>query len=545
VNLKINNKNVECEIDYKLNATDPIINATTDDLLMFTGANDTSLKQLLEGKLNATALDNTVVTTNTLTDPIIVGNLNYKETASDTDGRNLISEISNKANLNAPKFSTSLQLNSTNVLLQPGDFNGMLQAYIEMKAPEQTPPDLSGLISKPAEYNGDLESYIQLKAPEQTPPDLSEYSLTTEIGDALEQKSDKSVVNSALENLNEMTSQNLNMVMPKAQHSNPFFIVEDIGGSQEWISFSDIVTAYAPPPANLSGYVTDDNLNGQLGNYTTTVDINSQLEGYVTSDELGDYTTTADSNSQLEGYADREEVSANLNNFTPSWQLNNRFDNHLTKNEFSTNMNNYMPAWRVNELLVEKDVAIVNLYDRVSDIEIGFSAAFVDPIWNMSDIENREREKRFRVYREAPGFRPGPCFENNLTFEQVVYAYAPPPDLSTDTEKPDDFAENDLASYFESKATSAGYKLVNEWFKMDSQYNPDQSRGDKVHTFADGTYTAVQILDEIQGVITEFMRYVFIKYGFGVVKDESKYNLERFNPDFTVNKMRICHFRLT
>ena len=475
-----------------MNATDPTINATTDDLLMFTGANDNSLKQLLEGKLNArvysTALDNTVVTTNTL---------------------------------NAPKFSTSLQLNSTNVLLQPGDFNGMLQAYIELKAPEQTPPDLSGLISKPAEYNGDLESYIQLKAPEQTPPDLSEYSLTTEIGDALEQKSDKSVVNSALENLNEMTSQNLNMVMPKAQHSNPFFIVEDIGGSQEWISFSDIVTAYAPPPANLSGYVTDDNLNGQLGNYTTTVDINSQLEGYVTSDELGDYTTTADSNSQLEGYADREEVSANLNNFTPSWQLNNRFDNHLTKNEFSTNMNNYMPAWRVNELLVEKDVAIVNLYDRVSNIEIGFSAAFVDPIWNMSDIEN------------------------NLTFEQVVYAYAPPPDLSTDTEKPDDFAENDLASYIESKATSAGYKLVNEWFKMDSQYNPDQSRGDKVHTFADGTYTAVQILDEIQGVITEFMRYVFIKYGFSVVKDESKYNLERFNPDFTVNKMRICHFRLT
>ena len=108
---------------------------------MFTGANDTSLKQLLEGKLNAAALDNTVVTTNTLSDPVIVGNLNYKETSSDTDSRNLIAEISNKANLTAPNFSTSLQLNSTNVLLQPGDFNGSLQSYIEMKAPAT---DLSG-----------------------------------------------------------------------------------------------------------------------------------------------------------------------------------------------------------------------------------------------------------------------------------------------------------------------------------------------------------------------------------------------------------------
>jgi len=168
--LKINNKNVESEIDSKLNVTNPTINATSDDLIMFTGANDTSLKQLLEGKLNASALDNTVVTTNTLTDPVIVGVLNYKETSSDTDSRNLISEISNKANLNAPNFSTSLQLNATNVLLQPGDYNGSLQAYIELKAPEQPPHDLSGLVSKPGDYNGDLQSYIELKAPE---PDLS------------------------------------------------------------------------------------------------------------------------------------------------------------------------------------------------------------------------------------------------------------------------------------------------------------------------------------------------------------------------------------
>jgi hypothetical protein len=108
---------VESKIDSKLNATDPTINATSDDLIMFTGVNNTSLKTLLSAKLNSEALDNTVVNTNTLTDPVIVGVLNYKETSSDTDSRNLISEISNKANLNSPNFSTSLQLNSTNVTL--------------------------------------------------------------------------------------------------------------------------------------------------------------------------------------------------------------------------------------------------------------------------------------------------------------------------------------------------------------------------------------------------------------------------------------------
>ena len=183
--LKINDKNIESEIESKLNATDPTINATSDDLIMFTGVNNTSLKTMLTEKLNATALDNIVVTTSTFTDPVIVGKINYKEAASDADSRNLISEISNKANLNAPNFSTSLQLNSTNVLLQPGDFNGTLQAYIELKAPEQTPPDLSGLISKPGDYaDNNLETYIQLKAPE---PDLSGYSLTTYIDERLNQ----------------------------------------------------------------------------------------------------------------------------------------------------------------------------------------------------------------------------------------------------------------------------------------------------------------------------------------------------------------------
>ena len=248
---------------------------TTDDLLMFTGANDNSLKQLLEGKLNAEALDNTVVTTNTLTDPVIVGNLNYKETSSETDSSNLISEISNKANLNAPNFSTSLQLNSTNVLLQPGDFNGTLQAYIELKAPEQIPPDLSGLVTKPGDYNGDLESYILLKAPE---PDLS--GLVSKPGDYADN------------------------------------------------NLESYIQLKAPDP-DLSGYADRDEVSGtinsELGNYTNTADLNAQLENY---------STTAGINTILADYADRDEVSGTINsvlgNYTNTADVNAQLENYST-----------------------------------------------------------------------------------------------------------------------------------------------------------------------------------------------------------------------
>ena len=355
--LKLNNKDIVSEINSKLSALDPTIKTTNDDLLMFTGATDISLKQLLAAKLNATALDNTVVTTNTSTDPVIVGDINYKETASDTDSINMISEISNKANLNAPNLSTSLQLNSTNVLLQPGDINGTHPAYIELKAPEQTPPDLSGLISKPGDYaDNNLETYIQLKAPE---PDISTL---------IEKPAD--YADSDLESYIELKAL-----------KNPTFILEDIAGPEERITFSDIVTAYAPPPANLTGYADRkevvDAINFELENYTTTADINS------------------------------------------------RFD------EFSTSSDEFMPTWRVHELLDEKGTAIVNVDNRVYAIETELSYAFDDPTWNMSDI----------------GI--------NLTFEQVVYAYAPPPDLSTLIEKPADYAGNDLASYIQSKAPPA------------------------------------------------------------------------------------------
>jgi len=39
---------------------------------------------------------------------------------------------------------------------------------------------------------------------------------------------------------------------------------------------------------------------------------------------------------------------------------------------------------------------------------------------------------------------------NNLTFARVVYAYAPPTDMSNVIEKPADYADSDLASYIQS-----------------------------------------------------------------------------------------------
>jgi len=271
--LKINNVDVESKIDSKLNATDPTIDATSDDLIMFTGVNNTSLKQLLQGKFNATALENTVINTNSLSDPVIVGSLNYKETSSDTDSRNLISEISNKANLSSPNFSTSLQLNSTNVLLQPGDFNGSLQAYIELKAPEQTPPDLSGLVSKPGDYNGDLQSYIELKAPAQAPPDLS--GLVSKPGD----------YNGDLESY----------IVLKAPEQTP----PDLSGFADRDEVQVLLTNYMPGWKIIKNYTTTAAINTLLGNYTNTVDLNS---------ELGSYTNTTDLNERL--YALEQRLSA-------------------------------------------------------------------------------------------------------------------------------------------------------------------------------------------------------------------------------------------
>lgn len=117
---------------------------------------------------------------------------------------------------------------------------------------------------------------------------------------------------------------------------------------------------------------------------------------------------------------------------------------------------------------------------------------------------------------------------NNLTFEEVVTAYAPPVDLSTVVEKPDDFADNDLASYIELKSpTGGGYELVNEFIELKSQYAPDQERNFESYLF-NGTYTAVEIIQQFQVVITDFMREVFTQNGFSIITEVFQFNFDRF-----------------
>ena len=69
-----------------------------------------------------------------------------------------------------------------------------------------------------------------------------------------------------------------------------------------------------------------------------------------------------------------------------------------------------------------------------------------------------------------------------------------------------------------------------------------QANDDTVHTFPDGTYTAVELLEILKYVLGEFIQKVFIKYDFGILLDETIFNLDRFNPNFTVDKIENLQF---
>jgi len=160
----------------------------------------------------------------------------------------------------------------------------------------------------------------------------------------------------------------------------PFFVKDDSGESEEWLSLNEIITAYAPAEYvssfveerqlndvetefyhstralynnitnQLDGYVTNDNLNGQLVNDTTTAEIDAQLYGFVANDELENYTTTTDINTQAIDYVTNDELG------------------------------NYTTSTDINDLLDTKGNAIDNSDGRVQNIELGFRKAFDDPI---------------------------------------------------------------------------------------------------------------------------------------------------------------------
>jgi hypothetical protein len=62
------------------------------------------------------------------------------------------------------------------------------ESYIVLKAPAQAPHDLSGLVEKPGDFNGDLEAYVELKTPK---PDSSGLVTTIAFVDQLGLKADR------------------------------------------------------------------------------------------------------------------------------------------------------------------------------------------------------------------------------------------------------------------------------------------------------------------------------------------------------------------
>ena len=133
--VNVNGINIETLINSKISSTDPSFNTTNDSLITFTGNQDTTLKALLDGKLDDTALDNTVVTTNTITNPTFIGDISFKETVNDT-AIELVGIINEKAPLNNANMTGNFKVNSKEILNKPSDYgNNTLAQYIALKAP--------------------------------------------------------------------------------------------------------------------------------------------------------------------------------------------------------------------------------------------------------------------------------------------------------------------------------------------------------------------------------------------------------------------------
>ena len=272
---------------------------------------------------------------------------------------------------------------------------------------------------------------------------------------------------------------------------------------------------------------------------------------------LEEYTTTSGINTILDGYADRTEVGNaiqfELGYYTTSADIDARF------NEFSTD--DYMPASRVNELLDEKDAAILTVDNRVYAIETELSGVHDDPTFNISGIGN------------------------NRTFEQVVYAYAPPSDLSTLIDKPADYT-GDLKSYIETKAPnvdsslelkanvtdpvfnisdfgdnkslndiiqqyapaggggadlSDGHVLADQELLVKSFYEYGEENGDaeydnQLRLFENGKYSATEIIEKLGKYVTDYMMEMFDKHSWPLITEEHAFNIDRFYIKFLMDR---------
>ena len=111
-------------------------------------------------------------------------------------------------------------------------------------------------------------------------------------------------------------------------------------------------------------------------------------------------------------------------------------------------------------------------------------------------------------------------------------------------EKPADYADSDLASYIQSKAISGGFNFESQLIKIRSQNIPDQADMEYPYIVPEGTYNAVETLEIPKNIIGGFMYAMFTEYGYAEIKNECKYNLDRFNPDFIVGKQDDMSFEI-
>jgi hypothetical protein len=245
-------------------------------------------------------------------------------------------------------------------------------------------------------------------------------------------------------------------------------------------------------------------------------------------------------------------IQFELGYYTTSADIDARF------NEFSTD--DYMPASRVNELLDEKDAAILTVDNRVYAIQTELSGVYDDPTFNISGIGN------------------------NRTFEQVVYAYAPPSDLSTLIDKPADYT-GDLKSYIETKAPnvdsslelkanvtdpvfnisdfgdnksltdiiqqyapaggggaylSDGHVLVDQELLVKSFYEYGEENGDppndsQLKLFQDGKYSATEIIEKLGEFASDYMKEMFDRHRWPIITEEHEYNIDRFYIKFLLD----------
>jgi len=189
-----------------------------------------------------------------------------------------------------------------------------------------------------------------------------------------------------------MTTQNRNEVMKRAQHTNPHYGIT-YSGDEEWLSLNEIITAYAPVP-DLSGYTTTADFVDQLGLKADVTSVNNYADKQAFNDaaQLLDERVTANENENVSKVNATDFYNTTRSLHYGITGINVQLDNKVeveTLNEHN-NIDNlqslYTTATNVNDAFDTKGDAMDNLDDRVQNIEYGFSTAFNDPLWNMTDL---------------------------------------------------------------------------------------------------------------------------------------------------------------